>query len=48
VTFDVPEGITFMDIDADTGKLATPACPKTFNEAFVSGTEPREACDLHR
>jgi penicillin-binding protein 1B len=48
VAFDVPEGITFMDIDADTGKLATPACPKTFNEAFVSGTEPREACDLHR
>src|SRR6185295_10232254 len=26
--FEAPEGITFMDIDAQTGKLATPQCPK--------------------
>jgi penicillin-binding protein 1B len=48
VPFDVPEGITFMDIDAETGKLAGPYCPKRINEAFISGTEPREGCDLHR
>jgi penicillin-binding protein 1B len=48
VPFDVPDGITFMDIDADTGKLATPACPKTVNEAFLAGTEPTVACDVHR
>src|SRR5207237_10066109 len=40
VGFDVPAGITFMDIDADTGKLATPRCPKVISEAFLSGTEP--------
>ena len=48
VPFDVPAGITFMDIDADTGKLAGPHCPKVIAEAFVSGTEPREVCELHR
>jgi penicillin-binding protein 1B len=48
VPFDVPDGITFMEIDADTGKLATPACPKTINEAFRAGTEPTVVCDVHR
>jgi penicillin-binding protein 1B len=48
VPFEVPEGITFMDIDAETGKLASPRCPKVISEAFISGTEPREACELHR
>src|SRR5207249_4003887 len=28
VSFRIPDGISFMDIDADTGKLATPHCPK--------------------
>ena len=27
-TFEVPEGISFVDIDHDTGKLATPNCPQ--------------------
>jgi len=48
VPFEVPEGITFMEIDAETGQLATPRCPKVISEAFLSGTEPREACELHR
>ncbi len=48
VPFDAPEGISFVDIDADTGKLATPACPRVFHEAFLAGTEPTQACDLHR
>jgi membrane carboxypeptidase/penicillin-binding protein len=48
VPFDVPDGITFVDIDPLSGKLATPACPKPFNEAFRAGTEPTTACDLHR
>ena len=48
VPFDVPDGITFVDIDPLTGKLATPACPKPFNEAFRAGTEPTTACELHR
>ena len=46
--FEVPEGISFLEIDRDTGKLAQPACPRIFREAFLAGTEPAEACDLHR
>lgn len=46
--FEVPGGISFVDIDRDTGKLAQPACPRIFREAFLAGTEPAEACDLHR
>jgi penicillin-binding protein 1B len=46
--FEVPEGITFAEIDRDTGKLASPGCPRTFTESFLSGTEPTEYCELHR
>jgi len=46
--FDTPEGISFVDIDPDTGKLALPGCPRVFREAFLAGTEPVQACDLHR
>jgi len=48
VVFSVPEGITFATIDPDTGKLAQPGCPRLFREAFAAGTEPVEACELHR
>ena len=34
VTFTTPEGISFVEIDRDTGKLATAACPRVFKEAF--------------
>ena len=45
--FEPPEGITFVEIDRDTGKLATPNCPRTFSESFIAGTEPTEMCPLH-
>jgi penicillin-binding protein 1B len=45
--FEVPEGITFVNIDHDTGKLATPNCPRVFTESFIVGTEPIEYCPLH-
>ncbi|HKE86465.1 MAG TPA: PBP1A family penicillin-binding protein [Vicinamibacterales bacterium] len=45
--FDVPEGITFVEIDHDNGKLASPTCPRKFTESFLVGTEPVEICDLH-
>ena len=48
VEFEVPEGITFAEIDRDTGKLALPGCPRTMTESFLSGTEPTEYCPLHR
>jgi membrane carboxypeptidase/penicillin-binding protein len=48
VGFETPGGITFVDIDRDTGKLALPSCPRVYNESFLSGTEPTEYCELHR
>jgi penicillin-binding protein 1B len=46
--FAEPEGISWADIDRDTGKLATPACPRVLREAFLAGTEPVDTCELHR
>jgi penicillin-binding protein 1B len=48
IEFSTPEGIDFVEIDKDTGKLALPSCPRTFREAFLVGTAPTEACDLHK
>ena len=48
VPFGTPEGISFVDIDRDTGRLALPTCPRVASEAFLAGTEPLEVCDLHR
>ena len=47
-TFEVPEGVAFVEIDRDTGKIATPTCPRVTNEAFLAGTEPLGLCELHR
>jgi penicillin-binding protein 1B len=46
-SFQTPAGITFLDIDRDTGRVAGPLCPRIFSEAFIAGTEPTEACSLH-
>lgn len=46
--FEPPDGITFVEIDRDTGKLALPTCPRTITESFMAGTEPGEYCELHR
>ena len=48
VPFSVPEGVDFADIDAETGKLASPYCPKTITEAFLTGGAPGERCALHQ
>ena len=45
--FEPPEGIVTYDIDADTGQLATPNCPKVRSQPFIAGTQPVEACRLH-
>jgi penicillin-binding protein 1B len=39
--------VIFVDVDAETGLLATPHCPKVIAESFVVGTEPREPCTAH-
>jgi penicillin-binding protein 1B len=48
VPFSAPTGISWVDIDKDTGKLAQPACPRILRESFLAGTEPTESCELHR
>jgi membrane carboxypeptidase/penicillin-binding protein len=45
--FEPPDDLLYVDIDRDTGYLSTPACPRTFNEAFIQGTEPTQTCPLH-
>lgn len=41
--FDVPEGIVFTSIDRKSGKLAGPDTEDPVYEAFLAGTEPKEA-----
>jgi penicillin-binding protein 1A len=43
--FEAPPGIVFARIDARTGELAGPASESTLFQAFVEGTEPKEAAD---
>jgi penicillin-binding protein 1B len=45
--FEAPEGVVFVDIDRDTGKVAVPGCPRVFHESFLAGTAPTEPCTLH-
>jgi penicillin-binding protein 1B len=47
-SFDAPDGVSFVEIDRDTGKIATPICPRLTREAFLAGTEPLAGCELHR
>jgi 1A family penicillin-binding protein len=42
-----PLSITFREIDAANGKLATAWCPVVIREAFLASTEPRENCPDH-
>ena len=46
--FEPPPGITFVDIDRDTGLVALPGCEHRLREAFLTGTEPQALCELHR
>jgi penicillin-binding protein 1B len=45
--FAMPEGVTRVAIDPETMQLATPACPITREEVYITGTEPTEFCSLH-
>jgi penicillin-binding protein 1B len=45
--FDPPAGMIQEVIDPETGQLATPSCPKTVTQYFVSGSEPTQFCELH-
>ena len=43
--FAQPPGVVDVQLDKTTNLLATPACPQTYNAAFIAGTEPSETCD---
>jgi 1A family penicillin-binding protein len=44
---EAPPSITFRDVDAANGKLATTWCPVVIREAFLASTEPRDDCRDH-
>jgi penicillin-binding protein 1A len=44
--FQQPSGIVTASICAKSNKLATPACPSTFEDVFISGKMP-PSCDVH-
>jgi penicillin-binding protein 1B len=43
--FPQPDGVIDVQLDKTTNLLATAACPDTYTEAFVAGTEPKQTCD---
>lgn len=45
--FTRPANIVELNIDLDTGLVATENCPRTATMAFRTGTEPRDVCYLH-
>ena len=45
--FRAPPGIVGVEIDPESGELATPFCESSRMEFFVSGTEPQVSCHLH-
>lgn len=46
--FPVPAGVSFVQIDPETGLLAAPQCGESFTEVFKKGTEPKEYCYQYR
>ena len=47
VSFNAPDGLSFVEIDKDTGLRATAGCPRVITEAFLAGTEPQATCPEH-
>jgi membrane carboxypeptidase/penicillin-binding protein PbpC len=43
----VPSGIVSLQIDPESGDLASPQCPSTRAEYFIAGSEPQTVCALH-
>ena len=42
-----PEGVETAVIDPESGYLATALCPQTLQEAYLTGTAPKETCPRH-
>lgn len=46
--WNVPEGLSFMEVCDPSGLLPTEACPNMVEEVFLAGTEPIQADTLYR
>lgn len=47
VDFEMPDGIEFVDICLESGKLATDRCVDIRNEIFRTENVPQETCPIH-
>lgn len=45
--FEPPDGIVTVDVDPDSGQLATSRCPNARTEVFVAGSQPVDLCPIH-
>ena len=45
--FEAPDGVVTVEIDPQSGMLATPSCPAARQEVYIAGTQPVQACPLH-
>ncbi len=45
--FAMPAGVESVTIDPDTLQLATPNCPTTRQEVYVTGSAPTQMCEIH-
>jgi len=43
----VPDGVVSVQIDPETGELASNTCPKVETEYYLVGTQPTQFCHLH-
>lgn len=45
--FEPPSGVVAVQVDEDSGQVATASCPEVRTEYFIEGTQPVEMCHLH-
>ncbi len=45
--FEIPPGVTWRQVCADSGELAVEDCPNPYREVFVAGHAPVELCPMH-
>ncbi len=45
--FPMPEGVEAVTIDPESSELATPSCPTTRSEVYITGSAPTQLCELH-
>ena len=46
-SFTAPRGVVWESVCTESGKLATPQCPKVQSEVFLQDARPEQECDMH-